>query len=578
MTLEVARGLLSVIAPTVAAPQFPTTWRAFCEQTLKLDLSPVMAAYMQAAEGLPVDTIDDATSLRIFGCARADLPKRPMRVLGIRAGGRGGKTSRLAATLALYCVVSVQLPTLRRGEFARALCVAPDKDLAKQIIDYCRGYIAGSPALVSMLTTAPPLEDDEVDESKIGAIERIALRRPSGELVEIAVKAAGRGGTGGRSRTLVCAILDEALLFRAESTAVINDREIYNAAVMRVVPGGRVLVGSTAQLENVGLLEEKIAENLGRHEKALVAIASTRDLNPTWDPTHEIEDEMREHDAQNADREIYAIPMTAGAETFYPEDAIRRSFVRAALELPPTSDPHVAGVDMGFRKNSSALSIPRAVDGKIELAFRLEMIPERAASLRPSVVVREFAFWCMRYGVLVMFGDGHYADTSHEELAKLARALADPAKGDEDQRAWVARVKADPFAARAAAVPRYQEWPRAGFTASENNLDAHTTMRTRMQEGVVILPLDERMKRQARDTRKRASSGGHVSIVLPKHGLAHGDLWGATVIGCTELALVRVEIGPVVGAGGDDWQQPAPQLTTGGGGTGYGIPEVSEWT
>jgi len=578
MTLEVARGLLSVIAPTVAAPQFPTTWRAFCSDALKLDLSPVMAAYMAAAEGLPVDTIDDATSLRIFGCARADLPRRPMRVLGIRAGGRGGKTSRLAATLALYCVVSVQLPTLRRGEFARALCVAPDKDLAKQIIDYCRGYIAGSPALVSMLTTAPPLEDDEVDESKIGAIERIALRRPSGELVEIAVKAAGRGGTGGRSRTLVCAILDEALLFRAESTAVINDREIYNAAVMRVVPGGRVLVGSTAQLENVGLLEEKIAENWGTHGKALVAIATTRDLNPTWDPTHEIEDEMREHDAQNADREICAIPLTAGAETFYPEDAIRRSFVRAAVELPPTSDPHVAGVDMGFRKNSSALAIPRAVGGKIELAFRLEMIPERASSLRPSVVVREFAFWCMRYGVRVMFGDGHYADTSHEELAKLARALADPSKGDEDQRAWVARVKADAHA-RLAAVPRYQEWPRAGFTVSENNLDAHTTMRTRMQEGVVILPADERMKRQARDTRKRASSGGHVSIVLPKHGLAHGDLWGATVIGCTELPLVVHKVGGAEAAGGDDWQGPAPQLETGAGASaGYGIPEVSEWT
>ena len=567
MIQQAVRLALAALEDGDQAPTFPATWRAFCSDTLGLDLSPVMAAYMDAAEGLPVDTIDDATSLRIFGCARADLPRRPMRVLGIRAGGRGGKTSRLAATLALYCVVSVQLPTLRRGEFARALCVAPDKDLAKQIIDYCRGYIAGAPALLAMLTTAPPLEDDEVDESKIGAIERIALRRTSGELVEIAVKAAGRGGTGGRSRTLACAILDEALLFRAESTAVINDREIYNAAVMRVVPGGRVLVGSTAQLENVGLLEEKIAENWGRHEKALVAIASTRDLNPTWDPTHEIEDEMREHDAQNADREICAIPLTAGAETFYPEDAIKQAFCRAALELPPTSDPHVAGVDMGFRKNSSALSIPRARAGKIQLAFALEMIPERARSLRPTVVVREFAFHCMRYGVLVMFGDLHYADTTIEELSKLASVWAGETRGDDEQEAWKARTLAAGVSPRAR-VPAYQEWPRTGVTVSANNLDAHTLMRTRMQEGLVELPVMERMRRQARDTRKRASSGGHVSIVLPKHGLAHGDLWGATVIGCTELGLARTEVGPAVGAGGDDWSL-APQLGRGG--------EVSEW-
>ena len=546
-----ARSEVELVKPTIPPG---LSFRGFCEQVLKLTTSPILAAIQDVSDGLAPTTIDDATAHRIFGCGLSSLPTRRARVVGLRAGGRGGKTSRCMATKALEAAVSVPLPTLKRGEWARALCVAPDKDLAKQILDYCRGYIAESPELCAMLTTPPPLDDDEIDESKIGSIERIAFRRPTGELVEICVKAAGRGGTGGRSRSLVCALLDEVLFFRAEKTAVINDREIYAAVNMRVVPGGQIWLASTAQLENVGLLEEKIGQNWGKHTTATVAVAETRDLNPSWDPTHEIEDEMRADDPQNADREIRAIPLTAGAETFYPEDAIRATFTRAAIQLEPAPHlPHVAGVDMGFRKNSSAISIPRAEDGRARLAYRLELVPEKAASLKPSAVVREFAFQCMRYGVRVMFGDQHYADTTHEELGKLARALEDPSQGDIDQRAWVERVKADTHASRAV-VPRYQEWPKADATVNANNLDAHTMMRTRMQEGLVELPIDDRMKRQARDTRKRTASGGHVSIILPKHGLAHGDLWGATVIGCTELSLEPpVETGPAYGADQSEW-------------------------
>jgi hypothetical protein len=47
------------------------------------------------------------------------------------------------------------------------------------------------------------------------------------------------------------------------------------------------------------------------------------------------------------------------------------------------------------------------------------------------------------------------------------------------------------------------------------------------------------------------------------------------------LALPALGLGDAhaVGAGGDDWQGPAPQLETGAGvSAGYGIPEVSEWT
>jgi hypothetical protein len=533
----------AVFRRALAKERPPPLFREFCERELRLELSPVMAAIMDAADGQQITTIDDETARHVFGCPRDGLPTKRPRVVGVRAGGRGGKSSRLLAPKALHAAVTVPLATLRRGEYARALCMAPDKDLARQVVDYCRGYIAENRTLCGMLTDPPPLDDDEeIDESKIGALERIALRRPNGQLVEIAVKAAGRGGVGARSRTLVCALFDEALFFRAKGTGVINDQEIYRAAIQRVVPDGQVWLASTAWVENQGVLEEKIRDNYGKHTTALVAIAGTRDLNPTWDPDGTIEAEMS-NDQENLKREVYAIPMAAGAETFYPEDAIAKTFTRTEMALEPDrAHRHGAGVDMGYTKNSSAISIAKEQEGRIQLAFRLELRPTHGQSLKPSVVTREFAFWCMRYGVPAMLGDRHYLEATIEELEKLERALQEPEKADEEQRLWVERVKADPYA-RTAQVPRYIAWPSKESaepekkTAHHNNADAHTEMRRRMQEGLVELPADERMKKQCRDTRKKPGDAGHVQILLPKDGLAHGDLWGSVVIACTELSL-----------------------------------------
>ena len=191
---------------------------------------------------------------------------------------------------------------------------------------------------------------------------------------------------------------------------------------------------------------------------------------------------------------------------------------------------------MGFRKNSSALAISRTEGGRVRLSFRLELRPQKGASLKPSEVTREFAFWCMRYGVPAIVGDLHYADATREELAKLTRALEHPEKADEEQRAWVARVQGDRYA-RDARVPVYIEHS----TDQKTTADTHTEMRRRMQEGQCELPADERMKEQARETKKRAAAGGHIQILLPKKGMSHGDLWGATVIAC---ALPQIEVVP----------------------------------
>ena len=167
--------------------------RAFAESAAycALELSPVIAAIHDASEGIRPTTIDDAQSVQHFGCQLADLPTEARRTVATRAGGRGGKTSRLLAPKALHSAWTVPLPTLRRGEVASSLLIAPDLKLARQALSFVTGYVEGSKILTRALVE-PPTKDS------------VELRRPDGKRVRIEVLAASRGGRGVRGRT--CAL------------------------------------------------------------------------------------------------------------------------------------------------------------------------------------------------------------------------------------------------------------------------------------------------------------------------------------------------------------------------------------
>jgi hypothetical protein len=132
---------------------------------------------------------------------------------------------------------------------------------------------------------------------------------------------------------------------------------------------------STPWIEGVGVLEEELAGDWGKHTETLaVRGVGTRTLNPTWDPTGEIEAKERRTDPENAAREIDAKPLTAGSMQFFSREAIEAMFDES---LPQITPPHVgtiaaAGGDTGFVKNSSALAIVERDDaGEARPTFRL---------------------------------------------------------------------------------------------------------------------------------------------------------------------------------------------------------------
>jgi hypothetical protein len=538
-----------------------TLERLICDPELgALTASPPQVALIRAADGKPAnDILAPERMLFHFGCERLPqndnglirtgerLPSGRPRLVYLRTGVRAGKT--LISVLALlFSVLTCRyrrppktelgerpgtdgMVGVRPGELVRAVIVAPKLKLARSPFQHLVGTMQASPRLAKLFAEEPNKES-------------CVIQRPDGRKVLIELVAADAGGAGLRSTWLAGAMFDEAD-FHDDEEAAVNLKDNIDACRPRMLSGAQILVPSSPWAEGSPfdkMFTEAFKAPLKDDELAFHS--DSLSMNPTLD-RDEIDKERRKN-PENAAREYDATPFGAGAELFYPEDAIRASFTRTEehncsgdgnrieILLPDRRFAHVAGGDLGFRKNSSALAISRSDGGRVRLAFRLELRPAKGKSLKPSEVVREFAFWCMRYGAPAIVGDLHYADTAHEELDKLRRALEDPSKADAEQREWVERAKADPFAC-SARVPRYIEWD----TSQAHTADVHTEMKRRMQEGLIELPADDRMREQCRETRRKAAGGGHVQILLPKKSMSHGDLWGSVVISCTEIDVVK---------------------------------------
>lgn len=467
-----------------------------------------MAAIMDAAEGRPVTTIDDEASLRHFGCTLAALPRLARRLVAVRAGGRAGKSSRLLATKALHAALTVPLPTLAHGERAVSLLMAPDLALARQTLNFARGYVESAPALRAMGV------NDTADE--------IELRRPDGLPVLIRVRAASRGGKGGRGFVLVFAGLDEAAFFRDESSGVVNDQEIYRAVAQRLAPGAQAWIASTPWIAGAGLLEDTLAANFGAHEHALCAVAPTRALNPTWDPDGTIEAGLRENDPENAEREIDAIPLAAGSTAFFDKVSLDAATdAGRALTLPPVARGlYGAAGDFAFRRNASAVAVVRCLPGdaatgdRFELAFLDERRPEAGTPLKPAAVVDDFAPDLARY-TTDLGADSHERDQVAEEMARhglTVKPLPEGQAGKAEQYLFFRRL---------------------------------------LREGRFTMPKHPRLRAQLNGVTAKPAPGGGLSISSPTTpDGAHGDLVSALVGAAWRAARAVRRIDTSVSAGG----------------------------
>lgn len=253
-------------------------------------------------EPAALDGDDREVAREIFGDVDT-VPAIARRVIVLKKGARIGG-SYLSALRALHLALTVDLSRLAPGEIAFATFVAPDESLAEQTLRYALGAAQSTAELAEMVTNAT------TDEGfRLG---RTALE----------CHPAKRGGTGQRSRALVCCVMSEAAFFYDASGYVVNDEEIYRAALPRILPGGQLIIESTPWAE-AGLLYDLFTANWSAPKTALAADCPTLRMRDDEIMQQTVAAEY-ERDPENASREFGAEFMSAGTELFFDTTALAR--------------------------------------------------------------------------------------------------------------------------------------------------------------------------------------------------------------------------------------------------------------
>lgn len=481
-----------------------------------LPISDAQRALCRAADGLPVVHLDPSRVAYHFGTSDGrptyEVPERP-RIVVVRAGVRSAKSiiGAIAALLwsALTCAFRREpdaskgerpgpdgLVGVRPGELVRALIVAPFKHLSRAPFYHLKNTMMASPKLARLVV-------------RHGA-EYIEIQRPSDKaVVRVELVAAAPGGANLRSTWLAGILFDEAD-FHDDADAAVNLSEQIDAVRPRILPRGQIWVVSSPW-EDSGPFHELFTAASGctaevfARDRTLAFHSDSLSMNPTLDHTDIAS--ARAADPVMAAREYDAVPLPTGGTSFFDEASIAACFTRREpFNLPPNDQPHWAGSDLGFRKNSSALALARWSAGKTVIAYTEEQIPTKQEPLKPSEVCSSFARTCLLYRAPLVKGDNHYDLTASHEFSKV--------KSDDGRQ-----ITYDLF-----------------HPSNENQTQACTELRRRMREGLVEGPADPRLIKQLKDTKMRKAPTG-VHVVLPKHGAAHADLMMAVVLAAVQVPL-----------------------------------------
>lgn len=478
---------------TAVALKVPERFVDFCEW-IGVTLTPVQRIFcLVAYDGMQPDDFegeDRANAERLFG-GLFRVSESMLATIFALCGGRAGKTYVMGSLRLVWGAYVRDLTSLAPGQRAVALSVAP-KDIHRQeIINFQLGAVRSRPELKATIVSPRYLKDDD-------APSEFAIRRPDGHIVTFEGGTANRGGYGGRGRSLTDCLMDEAAFFQ-DSLHVVNDQEIFKAASPRVLPGGQMIVPTTAWAKS-GFHYEQWRENFGHPVTSLAVHATTEMLRPAAAPMVARE---RLRDPENARREFDAEPMGDTAVTFFGEDTIS-ACLDVGLVFPAhitPADPYhpelrASGSDFGFRSNSSTQAIVHKIYAQIVLAALHEWRPEPGLPLKPSVTASAQGDVCREHGVHATMADGHYSETVREFLGRKVGLIAAPT------------------------VPS----------------EVFVRVRTLMRDGRLRLPdptnlpepyksLVMRLIKQLRETRGQPTAGGGYTITLPRWpDGSHGDL------------------------------------------------------
>ena len=322
-------------------------------------------------------------------------------------GRRGGK-SRAISVLATYEAALVPHPMLVPGERGIVLCIAPDQQQAKIVLDYVEANFKQSPILRQLI------------ESRTARALRLSNK------VDIEVRASDFRTLRGPS--YVAIIADEvAFWFNSETSANPNS-EILNAVRPGLATTRGPLFLISSPYARRGELWNLYSKHFGAYgdPRILVAQAPSRVMNPSLPQT--VVDRAIERDPASASAE-YGAQFRTDLEAFVSIEAVKACVSVGVFERQPQAGISYHGfVDPagGSGANSMTLCVGHIDHAKQTIV--VDAIRERRPPFSPEQVTADFATTLRTYGVMKIIGDKYAGGFPPEQFGKFSILYEQAAK------------------------------------------------------------------------------------------------------------------------------------------------------
>jgi Terminase large subunit, ATPase domain len=356
-------------------------------------LSVAQRTILRATYGLSLNEAELAFYRRATG--REEYIPREHDELSVVAGRQSGKTSRIAALIAVYEAFRDHgLPPDQRGY---VFVIATAMKQAKIAFNFIKKYIHGSPTLKSLVLNTTR---DEI-ELRNGVV--IACRPCSYAAV--------------RGYPVICVICDEMAFWCHEETAANPEREVIEA----LRPGmatlyNTKLVKISTPFRKEGILYDEFQQ---RNElEHLVWQVTTEEMNPAV--TKQFLDKALQRNPETFNREHLAV-FTDSISGWITPEILDPCIARGRRELPPVRDAiYAAALDPASRHNDFAFAIlHRSPDGMIVVDRVARWTGTKSAPLAFESVLGEIKSILDDFGINSAVGDQWCSDVIRQYLLKL---------------------------------------------------------------------------------------------------------------------------------------------------------------
>ena len=311
-------------------------------------------------------------------------------------GRRGGK-SRAISALATYIAGLCHHPSLVPGERGIVLCVAPDQEQAKIVLDYVEANFRSSPILRQLV------------EARTLRALRLTNR------IDVEVRPSSFRTLRGPS--YVAVICDESAFWFSENSAN-PDAEILAAIRPGLATTGGPLFLISSPYARKGELFRLWKQHYGPDGDPLILVAQapSKVMNPSLPQS--VVDRAYERDPISAKAE-YGAEFRTDLEAFASLDAVQRCVSPTVLERAPQLNiAYVAFVDpSGGSQDSFTLSV-----GHYQPASQVSVIDcvrECRPPFSPEQVTEEFSNLLKSYRLHKVTGDRYGGEWPREQFAKF---------------------------------------------------------------------------------------------------------------------------------------------------------------